>query len=677
MMRYCLLLACVFLLAACDAGSSPDSAATPGSVGDRVITPDPPGEAYRSASLNFIAIGDSGTGSEGQYAVGEAIAAVCEAKGGCDFVLGFGDNIYEEGVADEFDQQFEDKFERPFAPVDLPFYMVLGNHDNTGYVGGDGMNNARGNAQVAYHYRSGRSSERWQMPDRYYQQAFGEVRDGSPLIEIFALDSNPIAGGFGDADYDYSYHYYGLSQLNWINNAITNSSATFRIAMAHHPYLSNGQHGNAGNYDSVPSELLPVLAGQRWKDFLEEGVCDRADFFMSGHDHDLQVLEAVASCGRTEFVVSGAAGKTRELADTARNTARWQVDQSYGFFWLRAEEASGPDEAAQMCLESYVVTPGSDGLGVISEGELTPAFEHCYEQVAPVGIVREYNFSAAPFERGTLPELGQGSEDFNPEFSGPLAEYREALVSGLNLITAELPAGESRKVIAGLIAGMDTLFNGLDATAQAVQQDDAVAASQAIAAVLAAAEELNALDTSALPEPLNQLDGAFAAFADGVGAAEVGDETSGDASQDVAFIVGPLVQLARNLNNIADAIEEVTDEVIVLNGITHALSSLSLGTAYALEDLARLDSSGAGEALIGHVNEALTAIAEDMLLLNQGPDPIADNATLPGDFLSDALIGISREITEQLDTQAMPLLENVLDLFSPLTQILASLLNPL
>ena len=44
--------------------------------------------------VRFIAVGDTGTGKEGQYQVANAIEKVCAAHG-CDFALGLGDNIYE------------------------------------------------------------------------------------------------------------------------------------------------------------------------------------------------------------------------------------------------------------------------------------------------------------------------------------------------------------------------------------------------------------------------------------------------------------------------------------------------------------------------------------------------------------------------------------------------------
>ena len=138
--------------------AAPALAGSPGSDAAPAAPEAPSGEPpVAAARVRFIALGDSGTGSAGQYAVGAAIARLCaeksegDGRAGCDLVLGFGDNIYENGPEDAFDVQFEDKFEQPFAPVDLPFYMVLGNHDNTGYIAGDGTNNARHDAEHKHH----------------------------------------------------------------------------------------------------------------------------------------------------------------------------------------------------------------------------------------------------------------------------------------------------------------------------------------------------------------------------------------------------------------------------------------------------------------------------------------------------------------------------------------------
>jgi tartrate-resistant acid phosphatase type 5 len=99
--------------------------------------------------VRFIAVGDTGTGKEGQYQVADAIEKVCAAQG-CDFALGLGDNIYESGVDSVDDVQWLDKFEKPYENLDFPFYMTLGNHDNSYFAGG-GLDNTKGELQVDYH----------------------------------------------------------------------------------------------------------------------------------------------------------------------------------------------------------------------------------------------------------------------------------------------------------------------------------------------------------------------------------------------------------------------------------------------------------------------------------------------------------------------------------------------
>lgn len=277
--------------------------------------------------VRFIAVGDTGTGKEGQYKVASAIRSVCEERG-CDFAIGLGDNIYESGVESEDDQQWIDKFEKPYKNLDFPFYMTLGNHDNS-HFGGEGLDNHKGEHQVAYHYRDDRLSDKWQMPARYYR--FGApLNDQKPLVDFFSLDSNPLAA-ISDFDYKYWQLPYKKQQGEWIDAEMQKSTAPWKIAFAHHPYMSNGRHGNAGIYDYVPG------LGLVYKNFLEKHVCDRADVIIAGHDHDLQWLRPVQNCGKTFHIVSGAGAKTRGFTNPDRNKSYWQADETLGFFYIEIE----------------------------------------------------------------------------------------------------------------------------------------------------------------------------------------------------------------------------------------------------------------------------------------------------------------------------------------------------
>ena len=117
--------------------------------------------------------------------------------------------------------------------------MVLGNHDNTGYVGGDGAGNARGMFQVDSCF-DGKLSNRWNMPDRYYQHSAGTTTLGGARWWNLTAGFQPHCRRVCRPGYCLRV-YLCIDQRNWAVNAIGSSNAVFKIAMAHHPYLSNGR----------------------------------------------------------------------------------------------------------------------------------------------------------------------------------------------------------------------------------------------------------------------------------------------------------------------------------------------------------------------------------------------------------------------------------------------------
>lgn len=312
-------------------------------------------------AVRFVALGDMGTGAEGQYRVARAMASVCKTEG-CDFALGTGDNIYPSGPNDVKDVQFEDKFEKPYAILPFAFYMSLGNHDNTGINAGDGSLNRRGEVELAYSRRKDRSSPRWQMPHRYY--SFGApIADTArqPMVEFLAINSNTL-NSLHDSSPKYDLKTDQERQGRWADAVLKSSPASWRIAYGHHPYVSNGQHGNAGNYDDArqyaDGYLVRRASGVYFRDFVRDHLCGTVDLYISGHDHTLQWLEPRPECGNTEFLVTGAGAKSEELVNRDKNPFRWQAG-SEGFFWVeatptvltvRAYTVSGPADAPQVTL---------------------------------------------------------------------------------------------------------------------------------------------------------------------------------------------------------------------------------------------------------------------------------------------------------------------------------------
>ncbi len=347
-----LLAALALALAGCKGGSD-----------DSVIG----SSSAQGKSTSFVAFGDAGKGSAKQIAVGEAMGEVCRLRG-CDFALELGDNFYDAGVQSVSDEQFQTKFEIPYQSLKVPVYVTLGNHDNS-LAYGEGADNARGDHQVEYHYLAGRTSEKWRMPARYYNFTAPLGGSGAPLVEFFSLDSNPLTALVSDLNPAWNYVDYQQEQQQWFEQGLQESKAHWKVAFAHHPYLSNGLHGNAGNFDGVPPQV-PIITtgGKPWKDMLDATLCEHGvDLFVAGHDHDLEWLKPLESCGKTHFIVSGAAEGPRPFSPTASNATYWKLDNTLGFFWIKLDGDK---------LTAAAYTLGGDlKLTKDESGRVAPAFE--------------------------------------------------------------------------------------------------------------------------------------------------------------------------------------------------------------------------------------------------------------------------------------------------------------
>ena len=230
-------------------------------------------------TVRFVALGDGGEGNQAQYQVADAVGYVC-ARDGCDFALYLGDNFYDDGVSSLDDEQFRSKFEQPYANLDMPFYVALGNHD---YGDDEGW---KAELQVAYTDHS----SKWTMFDRFYAFSFAHAT-------FFALDTTPILNGEQG------------EQGRWLDERLQDSGGMWRIAFGHHPYMG----------------------GDRVEEFIDRHVCGAVDVYFAGHAHSRQWLEP--TCG-TQFVISGAASKvsTRHHYNIG---ARFVDTTIEGFVWVQ------------------------------------------------------------------------------------------------------------------------------------------------------------------------------------------------------------------------------------------------------------------------------------------------------------------------------------------------------
>jgi|GEM_PF-636202 len=310
--------------------------------------------------VRFVALGDFGEGNTTQRFVSEAMEAVCSRAGGCEFAVGLGDNIYDDNPTSTYSTAFEVKFELPYDNLDFPFFMSLGNHDNDLVIDGLGSFNHAGDIQVAYTRRDDKLSNEWQMPDRYYSftAPLGHPR---PLARFMALDSNPMIAALEIAP-AYAVNKYKAMQAEWLANELAKPMDGWRIAFTHHPFISNGVHGNAGLYDGVPplEPLTKRVSGEVYREWFQHNVCGKVDLYLAGHDHDLQFLNSVPECGKTLFIISGAGAKSRAFKNPDRNAVFWQQDNTAGFFMIELK-------GNRMTIRAYTVDQYS--------GEQTLAYE--------------------------------------------------------------------------------------------------------------------------------------------------------------------------------------------------------------------------------------------------------------------------------------------------------------
>jgi hypothetical protein len=319
---------------AVDAGAPPDAGPPPAE--DAGV--DPPNNAIR-----FVALGDSGKGNEGQALVAAAIKSECDARGGCDFALLLGDNIYDTGVDDIDDAQWQEKFEIPYQDLDFPFYATLGNHDygappELDFLGGIGIDPRRGENQVDY----GGTQSKFTMPNVHYKFEQGPVEFVSlNTTSMFWADLSTIEESVG---FDEDNTNQRADLLAWEMA----STAPWRIAFGHHPYVSNGPHGNAGQYDGVIIDGL-IGSGTELKEFFDEYVKGHFDVYLCGHDHSLQDLGTIDG---TDFLVSGGGASHTDFEGD--NNVEWQADRR-GFLMVEADNNN-------MTFTFFVVPDSEDGV---------------------------------------------------------------------------------------------------------------------------------------------------------------------------------------------------------------------------------------------------------------------------------------------------------------------------
>ncbi len=243
-----------------------------------------------SGVVHLLAMGDWGTGGARQKQVAEALATYAEKQKNIQGMLLAGDNFYMK-LSGIDDVVWKDVFENMYdiKRLNIPFFAVLGNHDYQ-----------ENKAQIELDYSKAHPESRWKFPARWYRV---NIPSDKPVVTLLMLDSTKDK--FTAADW--------ASQIQWMDKELSNVTAgVWTVCVAHHPLFSNGKHGDNG---VIQTDWGPILQKHH------------VDFYVCGHDHDIQHLE-IPGWSESFVLVGGGGAGTRQMLKDERGPFS---KQSYGF----------------------------------------------------------------------------------------------------------------------------------------------------------------------------------------------------------------------------------------------------------------------------------------------------------------------------------------------------------
>jgi tartrate-resistant acid phosphatase type 5 len=236
----------------------------------------------RAQQVELLAMGDWGAGGPRQREVAGGMAKYIQGGNRkLDAMLLAGDNFYvtlDGGIHDpKWKTMFEDMYDQKI--FDFPFYVALGNHD---YQVDRHM--------VEFAYAQANPQSRWKMPARWYRV---DIPQEDPIVTVLMLDSN----------YSIMGEYAWNNQMKWLKAELAKPrTAKWLVAVCHHPFFSNGDHGDIG-----PLQRM-------WGPLMEQA---KLDFLIAGHDHDLQHLQ-VDGVHPTFLLVGGGGAGIRPMRNDQR-----------------------------------------------------------------------------------------------------------------------------------------------------------------------------------------------------------------------------------------------------------------------------------------------------------------------------------------------------------------------
>ncbi|KAL7545207.1 hypothetical protein ACHAWF_008560 [Thalassiosira exigua] len=269
-------------------------------------------EQINTSRLRFLAFGDWGGQeqypyyTEEQWMTAQGMARVAGKDFGdnhspaASFVLSLGDNFYWNGFQDGVDveMRFQETFEKVYhhPELDVPWYIIAGNHDYCGDI----------TKQLEF---SSRPDSRWNFPDYNHRvvKKFSP-NDGDPPVklEIIMIDTIILAGNACfQAESEFSAEFFqpppgpasdeasmrqASMTMDWVRDALEESDADYLLVAGHYPIYSACRTGGTqyliDNLDPMLKQYgaTAYLSGHEHCQF--HFARDEMNYFLSGTGHD-------------------------------------------------------------------------------------------------------------------------------------------------------------------------------------------------------------------------------------------------------------------------------------------------------------------------------------------------------------------------------------------------------
>lgn len=235
--------------------------------------------------IRFLAFGDWGRMGSPEQVNNASAMAEYASNHPLDFIVSTGDNFYDNGVSSIHDEHwvasFEDVYNQPSLQV--PWYVVLGNHDYRGNV----------DAQLAYRSPN---NDRWNLPGRHYLKNF---YSNGIKVALLVLDTSPTEDTYYEEEkYKNVWSQDTASQKKWARAVLDTLKADYIFVAGHHPLYSGGKR---------QGETFSQL--HHWEPLFRKY---HVSAYLCGHEHDLQYHEAdFGSAGTLVHIVTGAGSEIR------------------------------------------------------------------------------------------------------------------------------------------------------------------------------------------------------------------------------------------------------------------------------------------------------------------------------------------------------------------------------